>query len=151
MNYRQAFQADFPTLAQIRAVDSHRQEFWQTRISGYWQRTHHPQQALLPRIIYVAVDEGIIAGLIAGHLTQRYGCSGELQWIDVIQPYRGTGVALGLLQQLAAWFAVQQAVNVCVNCAADNLPALKFYKRHGAEQLNEHWLVWKDITTVLSQ
>ena len=150
MEYRQAHQIDFPTLAGIRARDAGQEEFWKERIAGYWQRTHHPQKALLPRIIYVAVDGEVITGMIAGHLTQRFGCTGELQWIDVIPPYRGTGVAHKLLQLLASWFVFQQSVKVCVNCAPDNLTALRFYERHGAKPINDQWLVWEDITAVLA-
>jgi hypothetical protein len=32
-----------------------------------------------------------------------------------------------------------------------NTTALRFYKRQGADDLNEHWLVWNDIKVVLGQ
>jgi ribosomal protein S18 acetylase RimI-like enzyme len=30
-----------------------------------------------------------------------------------------------------------------------NAAAQRFYRRHGAETLNEHWLVWNNINVVL--
>jgi len=49
------------------------------------------------------------------------------------------------VNQLAAWFAAQNAKRICVNVAPENTRAVRFYARHGAAQLNEHWMVWEDI------
>ena len=38
----------------------------------------HPQQALPPRVIYVATEGDTLIGYVAGHLTRRYACDGEL-------------------------------------------------------------------------
>jgi ribosomal protein S18 acetylase RimI-like enzyme len=124
-------------------------QHWQDRIAGYLQGELNPQQALATRAIYVADKGEKIVGFIAGHLTRRFGCDGELQWINVGSDYRGTGIALDLLRQLAAWFISQKALHICVNCAADNTAAQKFYQRHGARHLNEHWLTWEDISVLL--
>jgi ribosomal protein S18 acetylase RimI-like enzyme len=145
MEYREVNESDISAIAHIRAKDSGAEENWNGRISGYWNRKHHPQQALAPRVIYVAADGGTVVGFIAGHLTRRFNCDGELQWIDVIPEYREKGIATELLQQLVAWFISQKASYICVNCAPDNIVAQNFYRRHGAENLNEYWLVWKDM------
>lgn len=115
------------------------------RISGYSKGKHSPQQALAPRTIIVATDDSRIIGFIAGHLTRRYDCDGELQWIDTIPEYRGMGVATNLFRLLKSWFITHHAKRICVNCASDNLVALSFYKKNGAVPLNEYWLVWEDI------
>ncbi|HTI11941.1 MAG TPA: GNAT family N-acetyltransferase [Puia sp.] len=151
MQYREATESDVPALARIRAMEWETEEYWIARISGYRNGTIHPQQALLPRVIYVAVEEDCsIAGFIAGHLTRRFECDGELEWINVIPEHRGAGIALALIQQLAGWFIGQKALQVCVDCDPDNHIAQNFYKRYGAEMLNKHWLVWKDIRVLLS-
>jgi GNAT superfamily N-acetyltransferase len=149
MIYRQANESDIPAIAHIRATEPETEAYWNQRISAYWNRTHHPQQALLPRIIYVATDENTIIGFIGGHLTHRFDCDGELQWIDVIPAHRKSGIASELLQQLAKWFVEQKALRICVNCAPDNLIAQNFYKQLGAENLNEHWLFWSNISTII--
>ena len=115
----------------------------------YLNREHHPQQALMPRVIYVAWEGDALVGYIAGHLTRRYGCDGELQWIYVIPEYRGSGVASELLRLLAAWFMEQDASRVCVDHDPANTVARRFYMRQGALPLNEYWLVWSDIKVVL--
>jgi len=61
------------------------------------------------------------------------------------------GISSVLLQELAAWFVSQKALYICVDCAPDNAVAQKFYKRHGAENLNEYWLIWKDISVILRE
>jgi ribosomal protein S18 acetylase RimI-like enzyme len=109
----------------------------------------HPQKALLPRVVYVVPKGDSPVGLIAGHLTRRLDCDGELEWIDVDPERRGSGIASELLRLLAEWFAKQKALRVCVDVDPGNAPAQKFYRRHGAEDLCPHWLVWPDIRVVL--
>ncbi|MGH9666038.1 MAG: GNAT family N-acetyltransferase, partial [Bryobacteraceae bacterium] len=119
--------------------------YWETRISKYLACELHPQQALIPRAIYVALEGNSLVGFIAGHLTRRDACDGELEWINVIPEHRGTGVSSELLRLLAAWFTGQNAVRICVNVDPTNTAAKRFYTRIGAETLNEHWLIWSDI------
>ena len=140
---------DIPALARIRAAEWCTEDYWQTRIAGYLGGTLHPQKALAPRVIYVAEDGDIAVGLIAGHLTHRYDCDGELEWIDVIKEHRSRGVAAELLQTLARWFVEHDAKRICVDVAPENIVARKFYRRYGAVDLNPHWLVWPDIQTAL--
>jgi GNAT superfamily N-acetyltransferase len=149
MHFREAGKSDIPAMARIRAARWETQEFWEKRISGYMDCEHHPQKALMPRVIYVACEGDSPVGFIAGHLTRRYECDGELEWIDVIDTRRRSGVASELLRLLAQWFAVQNARRICVNADPANAAARSFYERHGAEPLNPHWLVWNDINIVL--
>jgi GNAT superfamily N-acetyltransferase len=151
VTYRQANESDVPAMARIRALDWESEQYWQKRISGYLAGRLHPRQALTPRAIYVASLHDSLVGFIAGHLTRRYGCQGELEWIDVVREHRRGGIASQLLSRLAAWFAEQQALRICVDANPANLIARSFYRRHGAEALNAHWLVWNDIRIVLGK
>ena len=85
-------------------------------------------------------------GYVAGHLSRRFGCDGELQWIYVVPEHRRTHVASKLLRFLAGWFLEQGAHRICVDVGDDE--ARPFYKRHGAIELNRHWMVWNDIGVV---
>jgi ribosomal protein S18 acetylase RimI-like enzyme len=151
IQYREAVQSDIPDLAQIRAAVSGTPEGWLMRISGYLNGEHHPQQALRPRILYIASKDDVVVGFIAGHLTRRFECNGELEWINTIPEYRRYGIASELLRLLAAWFVENKSIKVCVDVDPDNSAAQQFYKRHGAENLNKHWLVWNDIGIVLKE
>ena len=115
------------------------------RMTAYLDGLGGPQQALPPRVIYVACEGDALIGYIAGHLTRRFGCDGELQWISIRQEYRGRGVGAELLRRLAKWFASHDALWVCVDVEPANAVAKRFYARHGAEDLKPHWMVWKDI------
>jgi GNAT superfamily N-acetyltransferase len=149
IRYRIAQQSDVSAMARLRAANLPSEEAWTLRISGYLAKEHHPRRALLPRICYVAPAGDALVGYIAGHLTRRYQCDGELQWINVIPKQRGTGVAAELLQRLAKWFIKQKARRVCVDVDPANVPARRFYAKHGAQTLNAHWLVWPDIKAAL--
>jgi len=106
---------------------------------------HHPQQALAPRIAFLAESGGVVVGFVAGHLTRRFGCTGEVQWILVAPSHRGTAAAAELLFALARWFVEHDASRICVNVAPENDIARRFYARHGATELSEHWMGWTDI------
>jgi GNAT superfamily N-acetyltransferase len=104
----------------------------------------------MPRVIYVALEGDSLVGFIAGHLT-RYSCHGELEWINGIPASRGSGIAPELLRRLGAWFTAQKASHICVDVGPANTTARRFYTRHGAETLNDHWLVRNDIGVVLGE
>ena len=106
---------------------------------------HHPVQALAPRVMYLAEDSGRVLGYIGGHLTERFGCDGELQYLYVSPESRRSGVASGLLDLLARWFRTQGAARICVDVEPANARARAFYFSRGATELDSHWLVWDDI------
>lgn len=118
------------------------------RMLGYLAGDRHPQQALAPRAMWIAELDGEPIGYTAGHLTRRYGCDGELQWIYVVRDQRRTHVASELLRLLARWFVEQRALRICVDVGDEE--ARPFYRRSGAVDLNKHWMVWEDISLVLS-
>lgn len=147
IEYREAIQSDIPSLARLRSEGWETVEFWIPRVTRYMNVENHPQKALAPRILYVAVENDKIVGFIAGHLTQRLECEGELQWIDITSANRRKGIATELVRMLAAWFVEQKALKVCVDPGNDN--ARKFYAALGAENLDAHWMYWKDIGVLL--
>ena len=149
VRYRLAEKSDVPAMARIRAAEWETEEYWRGRISGYLDGELHPQHALIPRVSYVAFEGESLVGFIAGHLTRRYACEGELEWINAVPERRGTAVASELLRFLAAWFVEQKASRICVDVQPANTIARRFYTRHGAEKLNAHWMVWNDIGIVL--
>lgn len=146
--YRRSRRSDIPAMAEIRAGDWGSEEYWRERILRYLKHELHPREALHPRVAYVCVDGERVVGLIAGHLTRRFGCDGELEWISIRPQYRGRGVAVELLRRLAKWFAAHKARRVCVDVEPSNQVARRFYARHGAEELKPSWMVWRDIRPV---
>ena len=149
VHYREGNKCDISAMARIRASEGGTEEYWIKRITGYMDRELHPQKALMPRVIFVAGQSGSIIGLVAGHLTRRCDCEGELEWINVIPEHRGDGTASELLRLLAGWFSKQKASRICVDVDPANLIARQFYARHGAVPLNAHWMVWNDINVLL--
>jgi ribosomal protein S18 acetylase RimI-like enzyme len=147
--YRRAGKSDIPAMAEIRAGDWGTEEDWRERIRQYLAHEQNPREALRPRVAFVCVKDERIAGLIAGHLTRRFGCDGELEWISVRPEFRNLGAGFGLLCQLAEWFTAHHAKRVCVDVEPSNQIARRFYARHGAEDLKPHWMVWKDIRSLL--
>jgi GNAT superfamily N-acetyltransferase len=149
VRFRFARQADIPAMAEIRAGDWGNEEYWRERIRLYMAHQLHPREALRPRASFVGLDCQRVVGLIAGHLTRRFGCDGELEWVSVRHEYRGRGVAVELFQRLAKWFVRHHAHYICVDVEPTNETARRFYARHGAEDLKPHWMVWRDIRRAL--
>lgn len=143
IKYREVKDEDIPGLAKFRSKNDDEQMYWEQRIAGYLKLTYHPQKALQERVIFVAEDEEKIIGFIAGHLTQRFNCDGELQWINVSEAYRNKGIGFELICVLNRWFIQHNAFKICVD--PGNELARKFYKKYDAEELNEHWLFWEDV------
>ena len=114
-------------------------------MAAYFRGEHHPQQALLPRVGFVASEGDALIGYIAGHRTTRHGCAGEVQYLFVAPAYRRRGVATALLKLLALWFREQSARRVCVCVDADSPAAQPFYDAAGASSLKKFWRVWEDI------
>lgn len=149
--YRPATLRDVSAMAQLRSEHWGNAPDWEHTVSAYLSGEHHPRQALLPRIAIVAEEEDEIVGFIAGHLTRRHRCDGELQWINVPASQRGNAMASELLQNLAEWFVENGARRVCVDVQPRNTIARAFYTRHGAEPLNDRWMLFPDISVVASQ
>ena len=136
-------------MAEIRTADWGSEAYWRERILQYLTQQLHPREALRPRVSFVCLERKLVVGLIAGHLTRRFGCSGELEWISVRPQYRSRGVASQLLRRLAKWFLAHDAQRVCVNVEPSNQLGRRFYARHGADDLRPHWMVWKDIRAAI--
>jgi RimJ/RimL family protein N-acetyltransferase len=149
LHYRKSIVSDINDMAKIRAAEWGTEEHWQQRITGYLNSQLHPHHALTARVCYVALKDATLIGFIAGHLSTRFNCDGELQWINVVKEQRGSGVALELLHLLAKWFAENEAQKICVD--PGNEVARKFYLKHGTEALNNHWLFWRDINVLVKK
>jgi GNAT superfamily N-acetyltransferase len=145
--YRPAQATDLAALAAIRAIEWETQAYWEARIGSYFAAERQPAP---PCATFVAEEGGIVIGLVSGHRTRRLGCSGELQWINVIRERRREGIASALVATIAEWFARQGALRICVNAEAENIAARALYTKYGARALNAHWMIWEDIRPVAS-
>lgn len=148
VTFRAATSADVSAMAHCRLSDPAAGPADQ-RMAAYFDGLHHPQRALAPRIGYVACADTRVVGYIAGHLTTRHDCAGEIQYLFVEPAHRRQGVATELLRLMARWFAEQLgARRVCVCLDADSPSAQPFYAALGASQLAPNrplWYVWADI------
>jgi ribosomal protein S18 acetylase RimI-like enzyme len=151
IRYRQAQRSDIPDMARIWGIEKGEGGTSEERMMAYFDGQLHPQHALLPRVIYVAHEGDSLIGYIAGHLTRRFACDGELEWIYVHPQRRRSGTGSDLLLRLKEWFKEQHAPKVCVNVAPDNSAAIEFYTRHGAAKMNQHWLVWSDFARAIEE
>ena len=134
MQYRLARETDIPAMARIRAEGWGTREYWERRIAGYMSGDVHPHESLPQRVAYVAVDESqddSMAGLVAGHLTHRLECDGELEWINVAQEHRTAGVGFQLMVMMARWFDWMNARRILRQRRTDEHGGQEFLRRHG--------------------
>jgi ribosomal protein S18 acetylase RimI-like enzyme len=147
--FRVAEAHDLKAMALIRTREWGEVEYWENRISGYLDGRLSPLHALAPRHCFIAAEGHELVGFVAGHLTRRHNCAGELEWINVAPKWRRRGVASELLWLIAKWFVEQGSLRVCVDVEPSNTVARAFYRLHRAEELNQHWLVWNDVSVLL--
>jgi GNAT superfamily N-acetyltransferase len=149
VRFHQATSKDVPAMALCRQTEP-AAGAPDPRMASYFDGAHHPQEALLPRTGYVALKGERVVGYIAGHLTKRHGCDGELQYLFVEPAYRRQGFGTALLRLLAEWFRERGARKVCVGIANDSPPETKPFVEHlGALPLVKHWYAWDDIEVVV--
>src|SRR5262249_52846061 len=133
--FRVATEADVPQMAACRLRDPAARPA-DPRMTAYFLCQHHPQRALMPRTGYVALVEGVIVGYIAGHLTTRHRCAGEVQYLFVAPEFRRRGIATSLLRLMAAWFQEHAATKVCVCVDAGSAAPQPFYPNLRASPLS---------------
>ncbi len=119
-------------------------EHLRPRVKGYFDGSYHPSHAMAPRAMFVAVTNGRIVGFVAGHLSTRMGCEGELQWIFVRPSEQRRGIGAALLRPMADWFKKVGGTHVIVD-APPGHPSRDFYRHFGALPLDSYWLHWPDI------
>ncbi len=136
-------------MAEIRAADWGTEEYWRERILRYLAHQLHPREALRPRAAFLCLDDERVVGLVAGHLTRRFGCEGELEWVSVRASHRGRGIAQELLRRQWEWFLARGAARICVDVDPANFAARRLYARCGAVDLRPHWMAWEDIAQAL--
>ena len=150
VHFREASSSDVPAMARCRLTDPTDNGAADPRMAAYFDAQHHPEQALPPRVGYVALHDAEIIGYIAGHRTTRNGCSGELQYLFVAPAHRRQGIGTALLRLLAEWFRAQSTHRVCVSLAADSPPEYQpFGEALGASPLKKNWYFWEDIGEIL--
>lgn len=150
VTYRPATLLDVAAMAQLRPEPWVNAPDWDYRLAAYLSGEYNPRHAQPQRVMIVAEQDDEIIGFIAGHLTRRHQCEGELQWINVSASQRRQGIATQLLRELADWFASNNTYKICVDAQPRNADARAFYTRHGAEPLKDHWLAWRNISQLLN-
>lgn len=145
--YREASESDVAAMAESRSGDVAAGPA-DERMADYFAGKHHPRYALEPRKGFVATDGDSIVGYVAGHLTKRFGCEGELQYLYVAPAYRRQGIARALIGRLGKWFVRNGARRVCVNVDAKSPGARELYSSLSATDLRPYWMEWRDIGTL---
>lgn len=142
VRYRKALIADAPALSRLHGEDEScgADEYLMAR---YMAGEHHPEMALHSRTVLVATANDAPIGYIAGHLTLRFGCHGEIQWIYVAREHRDGHVAKQLLRLQSRWFVQHRAFRVCADVCDDR--ARRLYRHHGADDYVGHWVIWDNI------
>lgn len=145
VTYRTATAADVPGMAASRAADRDAGPA-DNRMEAYLRGRHHPRHARAPRTAFVASVGELVIGYVGGHLSDRFGCEAEVQYLYVTPAWRRQGVGRSLLSRLGRWFLAQEARRICVDVNPDSPEARPFYQACGAQPLNRAgWMVWPDI------
>lgn len=144
---------DLPALSRLRAEQWGSANEWEPRLTAYMIQQQTPPFGLAPRTVQVAVDttENEVVGMIAAHLSVRFGTQGEVHWLDVDSRLRGQRIAEKLLYAAFGWFQQQGAKKICVNVTPSNDSARTLFTRMGAEPMGTHWMIFEDITSLSGQ
>jgi len=131
---------DLPAMCRLRAEYQGHLLEWEPRIAAYMIGQLTPAFGLEPRAVFVAVDDNEVVGFIAGHLSKRFHCHGEIYWLNVQADRRGHRIADQLLAALFDWFAQHDATRLCIEVPPSNESARKLLARHNAQSIGPLWL-----------
>lgn len=132
---------DLPAMCRLRAEYQGHLLEWEPRIAAYIIGQLTPAFGLEPRAIFVAVDENNdVVGFIAGHLSKRFHCDGEIYWLNVQADRRGHRIADQLLAALFDWFTQHNAHKLCIEVPPSAESARKLLARHNAQPIGPLWL-----------
>lgn len=89
-------------------------------------------------VCFVAEHDGIIIGYLCGGMMSPHNYrtikkEAELENTLVAEEYRSQRIGEQLFEQLIGWAKEQGAEKILVSAAAQNLGAIKFYRRVGFE------------------
>ncbi len=110
-----------------------------------WFGGESPQTSKPGRVVYKAVIDDKIVGYIAGHLTTRYNMDAEIQSFYILKGHQRNGIGKQLLNSFINWMKQQGAKSLCVGFDPAN-PYKSFYLKQGGKYLNEHWIIWDDVS-----
>lgn len=119
-------------------------EFWQERWEGYLTEGSKAQDALGDGFVIAALAGDEMLGFAGWHHTRRHGCDGELQSMYVDFAHQGKGIGSALLHEIMRRLKAGGGEGLCVGYEPDN-PYRRFYMKHGAEEINPHWAVWREL------
>lgn len=142
LTFRKATLADVPAMAALGALNYESEGYWRIRIAGYMKNEFNPYQSLYHRLVYVAIKGETIIGFVAGHLTCRKEYIGHIQWICVGSQHARMGIGSKLLLILFNWFIEHDTFSTRADVEPHQTILKQFYKKHGAESLNNYWLFW---------
>ena len=132
-------------------IDDHDRDI--TFLTGRWRsyisQGSRAQMATGDSFTFIAEVDKQPVGFAAYHHTRRHNTDAELQSIYVLQEAQGCGVGTALLQLIALRLIEEGSVTMCVGYDPRN-PYRRFYRKHGAVEINPHWSLWPDVRTILS-
>ena len=98
--------------------------------------------------LLATADEQPIA-FIAYHHTRRHDTDAELQSLYVRWEAQGRGIGTQLLRSVAIRLIEEGSATMCVGYDARN-PYRRFYRKHGAVEIDPHWSYWPDVQVILA-
>jgi len=149
IQFREGTSADVPAMARCRLADPPN-SVADPRMAAYFNGQHHPQQALIPRVGYLAMANDEVIGYIAGHRTTRNGCAGEVQYLFVAPSQRrreSERPCFGCLLNGSKHRVLVAFVSASLTIVRQK--AKPFYESVGALPLKRNWYWWEDIEVLL--
>ena len=119
---------------------------WKTYFKGQSPQTSKPDRVTLKA---VNNDDKII-GYLSGHLTTRFNLDAEIQSFYILKTEQKKGIGTMLLKEFTKWLEKKNAKSLCVGFKPEN-KYKSFYLKHGGQYLNEHWIIWNDITKLFDR
>jgi GNAT superfamily N-acetyltransferase len=119
--------------------------FWYQRWRDYLMEGSSAQQARGDGWVVVLAERSTdLVGFAAYHHTRRWQCDAELEALYVRSGDQARGVGTALLWEVVERLRRDGSRSLCVGYDINN-PYKRFYRKHGAVEVNPFWAVWREL------
>ena len=97
---------------------------------------------------FVAESEGKIIGFAIGTIIEKARAAwsyGYLSWIGIDPAFQGQGIGKNLINRMTRKFISEGARMMMLDTAADNTSAIRFFKRKGFHNVEQHIYLSKPL------
>ena len=109
-----------------------------TRLSGRVEINSYAKKIVSKAARFEAWSSGILVGLIAAYCNDQEERIAYITSVSVLKKWTGKGIAASLMSQCIEDMKAVGILQICLEVASDNTPAIRLYEKNGFVASNDN-------------